>query len=51
MPPAAPRNCSITVSVQLEDDGNTAISEMIITRKGSERIIRKAFDLARQDGR
>ena len=34
-----------------EDDGNTAISEMIITRKGSERIIRKAFDLARQDGR
>ena len=34
-----------------EDNGNTAISEMIITRKGSERIIRKAFDLARQNGR
>jgi len=34
-----------------EDNGNTAISEMIITRKGSERIIRKAFDLARLNGR
>ena len=34
-----------------EDDGNTAVSEMIITRRGSERIIHKAFDLARQNGR
>ncbi|MCG2785337.1 MAG: isocitrate/isopropylmalate dehydrogenase family protein [Anaerolineae bacterium] len=36
---------------RLEDDGNRAITERIITRKGSERIIRKAFDLARQAGR
>ena len=35
----------------VEDGGNRAISEMIITRRGSERIIRKAFDLARQSGR
>ncbi len=33
---------------RLEDDGNRAVSERVITRKGSERIIRKAFDLARQ---
>ncbi len=36
---------------RLEDDGNRAITERIITRQGSERIIRKAFDLARQTGR
>ncbi len=36
---------------RLEDDGNRAITERIITRKGSERILRKAFDLARQTGR
>jgi homoisocitrate dehydrogenase len=36
---------------RLEDDGNRAITERVITRKGSERIIRKAFDLARQTGR
>jgi homoisocitrate dehydrogenase len=36
---------------RLEDDGNRAITERIITRKGSERIIRKAFDLACQTGR
>jgi homoisocitrate dehydrogenase len=33
---------------RLEDDGNRAITERVITRKGSERIIRNAFDLARQ---
>jgi homoisocitrate dehydrogenase len=33
---------------RLEDDGNRAITERVITRKGSERILRKAFDLARQ---
>ena len=33
---------------RLEDDGNRAITERVITRRGSERIIRKAFDLARQ---
>jgi homoisocitrate dehydrogenase len=31
---------------RVEDDGNRAVSEMIITRKASEKIIRKAFDLA-----
>ena len=35
----------------LEDDGDRAITERVITRKGSERIIRKAFDLARQTNR
>jgi len=32
-------------------DGSRAVTERIITRKGSERIIRKAFDAARQLGR
>lgn len=36
---------------RLEDGGNRAITERIITRAGSERILRKAFDLARQTGR
>ncbi len=36
---------------RIEDDGNRAITERVITRKGSERIIRKAFDLAQQTGR
>ena len=36
---------------RLEDNGDRAITERIITRKGSERIIRKAFDTARQTGR
>ena len=36
---------------RLEDDGNRAITERVITRKGSERIIRKAFDLAKQTWR
>ena len=36
---------------RVEDDGNRAITERVITRKGSERIIRKAFDLARQTNR
>lgn len=36
---------------RLEDDGNRAITERVITRKGSERIIRKAFELARQTRR
>lgn len=35
---------------RLEDNGNRAITERVITRKGSERIIRKAFDFARQTG-
>ena len=36
---------------RIEDDGNRAITERIITRKSSERTIRKAFDLARHTGR
>ncbi|MHB8779162.1 MAG: isocitrate/isopropylmalate dehydrogenase family protein [Anaerolineales bacterium] len=36
---------------RVEDDGNRAITERVITRKGSERIIRKAFDMTRQTGR
>lgn len=36
---------------RLEEDGNRAITERVITRKGSERIIRKAFDIARRTGR
>jgi len=36
---------------RLEDGGNRAVTERVITRKGSERIIRKAFDLARQTNR
>jgi len=36
---------------RLEDDGNRAVTERVITRRGSERIVRKAFDLARQTNR
>jgi homoisocitrate dehydrogenase len=36
---------------RLEDDGNRAITERVITRKGSERVILKAFELAQQTGR
>lgn len=36
---------------RVEDDGNRAITERVITRTGSERILRKAFNLARQTGR
>ncbi|HEU0291749.1 MAG TPA: isocitrate/isopropylmalate dehydrogenase family protein [Anaerolineales bacterium] len=36
---------------RLEDDGNRAITERVITRKGAERITRKAFDLARRTNR
>jgi homoisocitrate dehydrogenase len=36
---------------RLEDDGNRAVTERVITRKGSERVIRKAFELARQTNR
>jgi homoisocitrate dehydrogenase len=35
----------------VEDDGNKAVTERVITRKGCERILRKAFDLAIQTGR
>lgn len=36
---------------RVEDDGNKAITERVITRKGSERIIRKAFEIAKQTNR
>ena len=36
---------------RLEDDGNRAITERVITRAGSERIVRQAFELARQTNR
>jgi homoisocitrate dehydrogenase len=35
---------------RVEDGGNRAISEMIITRKASEKIIHRAFELARSSG-
>ncbi len=36
---------------RIEDDGRRAITERVITRKGSERIVHKAFELARQMNR
>lgn len=36
---------------RVEEDGNRAVTERVITRKGSERIIRRAFDLACQTNR
>jgi homoisocitrate dehydrogenase len=36
---------------RLEEGGNRAITERVITRKGSERILRKAFDFAGQTNR
>lgn len=33
---------------RLEDDGTTAIAERVITRRSSERIVQRAFELARQ---
>lgn len=36
---------------KISEDGNTAESKMVVTRKGCERITRYAFDLARSAGR
>jgi homoisocitrate dehydrogenase len=36
---------------RLEDDGNTAIAERVITRHGSQRVLRQAFELARERAR
>ena len=36
---------------EMLDDGNTGISVIKVTRKGSERIVRYAFELAKQNGR
>jgi homoisocitrate dehydrogenase len=35
---------------RVEDNGDRAVGEMVITRKGSERVARAAFDLARKRG-
>ncbi len=36
---------------RVEEGGDRAVTERVITRKGSERIIRKAFNLAKQTNR
>lgn len=36
---------------RLEDNGQTAIAERVITRQGSERVVRQAFELARERAR
>ena len=36
---------------RIDEGGNRAISERVITRRASERIIRKAFDIARAENR
>lgn len=36
---------------RIEDGGNRAITERVVTRRASERILRKAFELAVQTGR
>jgi isocitrate dehydrogenase (NAD+) len=41
----------LAADAQLSEDGNTAESKMVITRKGSERVTRYAFELARRAGR
>ncbi len=35
----------------LSEDGDTAHSQIKVTRRGSERIVRYAFELARRQGR
>ena len=39
--------CLYVRQERLEDDGNTAVAQRVITRRASERIARKAFELAR----
>ncbi len=41
----------LAADAMMSEDGNTAESKMVITRKGSERVTRYAFDLARRAGR
>jgi isocitrate dehydrogenase (NAD+) len=41
----------LAADAKISDDGNTAESKMVITRKGSERVTRYAFDLASRAGR
>ena len=42
--------CLYVRQERLEDDGNTAVAQRVITRRASERIARKAFELARSRG-
>ncbi len=39
--------CLYVRQERLEDNGNTAVAQRVITRRASERIARKAFELAR----
>ena len=41
----------LAAGAMVSEDGNYAESKMIITRKGSERVTRYAFELARREGR
>ena len=41
----------LAADARLSEDGNTAESKMVIIRKGSERVTRYAFELARKAGR
>ena len=41
----------LAADARVHEDGNTAESKMIITRKGSERVTRYAFEMARVAGR
>ena len=38
----------LAADARISEDGNTAESKMVITRKGSERVTRYAFELARR---
>src|SRR5690606_2610324 len=42
--------CLYVRQERLEDDGNTAVAQRVITRRASERIARKAFETARTRG-
>lgn len=41
----------LAADAKISDDGNRAESKMVITRKGSERVTRYAFELARRESR
>ncbi len=41
----------LAADAMVSEDGNRAESKMVITRKGSERVTRYAFELARREGR
>jgi isocitrate dehydrogenase (NAD+) len=41
----------LATDAKISDDGNTAESKMVVTRRGCERITRYAFELAKRSGR